>query len=113
MRRAVGYCTTKRKYDDCFATENSTDKAVIDNVENDSLIDDAETSEVDEDSSSRENYEAAMNFVGKFKEERAKEGKRMDWTACLEKGQNLLRYKNTNSISTSKKKLKNKCFSLP
>lgn len=91
-------CMTKRNYDNCFAAENSSDKVVIDNDENDHLIYDAETPEVSEGSGSRENYEAAMNFVVKFKEERAKEGKRMDWTACLEKGRNLLKYKNTNSL---------------
>lgn len=45
---------TKRKYDDCFAAEDSFDKIVTDNDEN-------------------ENYKAAMNFVAKFKKERKKE----------------------------------------
>lgn len=70
---------TKRKYDDCFAAEDSFDKIVTDNDEN-------------------KNYKAAMNFVAKFKKEREKEGKRMDWAACFGKGQGLLNYKNTSSL---------------
>lgn len=95
-------CMTKRKYDDCFAAENSSDEVVIDCGENDYLTKAAETSEVAGDSASKENYEAAMNFVAKFKEEREKEGKRMDWTACFEKGLNLnlFKYKNPNSLRT-------------
>ncbi|CAO3701880.1 unnamed protein product [Rhizopus stolonifer] len=60
--------TIKRKYDDCFTAEDSSDKVVAGNDENDDLLD-AETFEFAQDSSSRGKYEAAMNFVAKFKEE--------------------------------------------
>ncbi|CAO3678883.1 unnamed protein product [Rhizopus microsporus] len=70
--------------------EDSSDKAVTDNDENDNLLD-AETSEVAQDFGSRKKYEAAMNFVAKFKE---KKSKRMDWTACVEEEN----YKNTNFL---------------
>jgi hypothetical protein len=57
---------TKRKYDDCFATEDLSEKFITDNDENDNLIDDTETSKVAEVSSCREIYKAAMNFFAKF-----------------------------------------------
>ncbi|CEP15869.1 hypothetical protein [Parasitella parasitica] len=63
---------TSRSYDNCFAAGDSSDEIVINNGEDDNLISDAETSKVAEDYGSRENYGAAMNFVAKFKEERAK-----------------------------------------
>ncbi|KAG1041266.1 hypothetical protein G6F43_012122 [Rhizopus delemar] len=94
-------CTTKRKYADLLANEASAND---DKEENDDFLG-AETSEASASNTvavveraTNENYEAAMSFVAKFKQERAEQGKRMDWKACLKEGKDILKYKNIHSL---------------
>ncbi|KAI7856677.1 hypothetical protein BDC45DRAFT_61052 [Circinella umbellata] len=45
-------------------------------------------------------YEIGMEFVKRFKLARTKAGRRMNWTLCLEEGQQqgILKYKNANTL---------------
>ena len=74
---------TKRKYVDLLTAESLSNTAAVVGFTIDK---------------NKVNYEAAMNFVAKFKQERADQGKRMDWAACLEEGKDVLKYKNVESL---------------
>ncbi|KAI7896229.1 uncharacterized protein EV154DRAFT_492746 [Mucor mucedo] len=60
---------------------------------------------------SRDMHKEAMEFVNKFKNERAENGKRMDWKSCLSQGLKeglLFGYKSSESLRAQFSKYKNK-----
>ena len=88
-----------------LTTEASSDTAALDNnEENDDFLG-IETSEASAsdtvavvEQTTNEDYKAAMDFTAKFKQERAEQGKRLDWIACMKEGKDILKYKNVHSF---------------
>ncbi|CEG79673.1 hypothetical protein RMATCC62417_14113 [Rhizopus microsporus] len=82
---------SQRKYDDLLSAEASSNIAVTGNNKENGDLPVTETSPhiaavVDQTTNKNESYEVAMDFVAKFKQDRAEKGKRMNWVACLKEG---------------------------